>query len=47
MRWYTKTDLQYFGAVKRAIADMIAVKMTRGHSNHFDWFESHNEQWLR
>lgn len=47
MRWYVRTDLQDFESVKRAIADIITVKVNSGRSGHFDWVESHNEQWLR
>jgi hypothetical protein len=47
MRWYVKTDLRDFEAVKRAIAELLAVKVTRGRPGSFDCVESHNEQWLR
>ncbi len=47
LQWYVKTDLQDFGAVKRAIADLVAVKAARGRPGSFDCVESHNEQWLR
>ena len=47
MRWYQKTDLRSFDAVKKAVTDLIAIKVARGRSDRFDCVESHNEQWLR
>ena len=47
MRWYIRTDLADFGAVKQAIADMMSIKASKGGSKNFNWVESHNEQWLR
>ncbi len=47
MKWYAKTELRDFEAVKRALADLVSIKTTRGYPGRFDCVESHNEQWLR
>jgi hypothetical protein len=47
IKWYIRTDLKDFDAVKRAIADMMDIKVANGGPKHFNWVESHNEQWLR
>jgi len=47
MKWYIKTDLRNFDAVKEAVANLISLKTAHGHPGSFDCVESHNEQWLR
>ena len=47
LRWYISTNLTDFDAVKQAIAEMMTIKTSKEGSEHFNWVESHNEQWLR